>query len=87
MKILSLFDGMACGMLAMLESGVSVTETAEPEEETTDLSDAPEEIKDEIVRNAERLSKKETELQGRLLILDTPEQKQAIESMIKEGRL
>ena len=27
------------------------------------------------------------ELQGRLLILDTPEQKQAIEAMIKEGRL
>lgn len=24
MKILSLFDGMACGMLAMLESGIEV---------------------------------------------------------------
>lgn len=39
----------------------AVTESNEPADETTDLSDAPEEIKQEIVENAEKLEARETQ--------------------------
>lgn len=39
----------------------TITESDEPTDETTDLSDAPEEIKREVVKNAEALAARETQ--------------------------